>query len=324
VLAQSLARRGLIAITVLSVAACADSAGSDQADETGDDDGAADADSDTDTDADVDSDADADADADTDTDTAWQPPADSLVYANTEDALYYIDPSVSLDLQFVGDFSGPCTSGSGLYDIAVDEDGEIVGIAAEGLYAVDEETAECSWILEFPDGSPHFFSLSYVKGADSEQPDADVLVAASVEEGEWVRVNPEEQTAEEIFVHLGYHDPGVFEYVSSGDIVSLESGPGEYSTYATLKCSDGYGGDGCENDWLASIDPESGEAELIGDVGFRKLFGLGFWGDQVYGFTGDQQFVLVDVETGQGTLVEDSGLTFWGAGTTTKPYVEVE
>ncbi len=309
---------GALSVVALVLTACADSSGGGGGTD-------ADADGDTDGDADGDSDTDADADTDGDTDTgSWTPPEDSLVYVNTEQSLYSIDPAVSLDLNLVGDFTGPCTDGSGLYDIAVDGDGAIVGIAAEGLYDVDPETAACTVLSVFPEGSPHFFSLSRVRGADPDAPFAEVLVAASVEEGEWVMIDPEGETIDELFIHLGYHDPDDNELVSSGDIVSIQVGPDEFVTYATLKCSSGYTAAGCESDWLALVDPATGEATLVGQVGFCKLFGLGFWGSAVYGFTGDQEFVLVDVGTGEGTLVGNAGLTFWGAGTTTKPHVVVE
>ena len=53
--------------------------------------------------------------------------------------------------------------------------------------------------------------------------------------------------------------------------------------------------------------------------------GLGFWGDQVYGFTRDNEYLLIDVGTAAATLVEQyADIEFWGAGTTTVPYVEVE
>lgn len=276
--------------------------------------------------SDTDTDTDTDVDADTDTDTdPWEPPLNSLVYANTETDLYYIDPSTSGTLELVGSFSGPCTTGSGFYDIAISGDGDMVGISAEGLYTVDTDTAACLLLCDFPAGSPHFFSLSYVKGVDPEEPDQEKLVAASVEEGEWVLVDPTGLTIPEIFIHLGYHDPPDYDFVSSGDVVSVQVDADEHKTYATLKCAAGYSQPGCEFDWLAKIDPETGAATMIGSTGFIKIFGLGFWGDQVYGFSGENEYITIDVNTGQGTEVESYlDIDFWGAGTTTKPYVIIE
>ena len=162
-----------LALVLVAAAACADSTTSSG--------GGSDADTDVDTDSDSDTDSDTDTDSDGDTDTGpWIPPASSVVYVNTETELFYVDPGVSNDLVSVGEFSGPCTSGSGFYDIAVDEDGAMLGIAAEGLYAVDVETAECELVTDFPDGSPHFFSLSYVKGVEQLDPGADHLFAGAL------------------------------------------------------------------------------------------------------------------------------------------------
>jgi hypothetical protein len=231
----------------------------------------------------------------------------------------------------VGALGGPCTEASGssgLYDIAVSGDGMMIGIAAEALYTVDTETAECTLLTALPDGAPHFFSLSWVAGVDPEAPTEERLMAASVEDGEWVEVDPDGTTVEEIFVHVGYHDAtteGGDALTSSGDIVSVQVGPDEWATYATLKCADGYTVEGCESDFLASVDPDTGEATLIGaTTGFTRLFGLGFWGDQVYGFTNGGQYVTIDVTTGLATEIATVGDGFWGAGTTTEPYVIIE
>jgi hypothetical protein len=255
-------------------------------------------------------------------DRPWVPPTDSLVYVHTRTTLYTIDPAVSLELQTVGAFAGPCVDGSGLYDIALDGDGNIVGIAAEGLYAVDRTTAACTVVRSFPTGSPHFFSLSYVKGSDPADPTAEPLFGASVEEGEWVEINPSGTTVDTIFGHVGNYDPPDFQWVSSGDIVSIEVGRDTCRTFATLKCSSGYTDPGCTSDMLAEIDPVTGVARMIGLTGFQQVFGLGFWGDLVYGFTNGGDFIRINIDTGAGTLVRSyPDLSFWGAGTTTKPYV---
>jgi len=257
----------------------------------------------------------------TNTNTEWQPPTNSRIYVNTADELYYIDPGVSDDLVLIGAFSGPCTSGSGFYDIAVSEGEVILGIAAEALYLVDAETAECTVAFQFPADPPHFFSLSYVKGVDPAEPAVDKLIAASVEEGEWVRINYPGDTIPEIFVHLGHYDFPDLAWLSSGDIISIQVDWTEYLTYATLKCPN-YTEPGCESDWLAEIDPQNGDARLIGATGYQQIFGLGYWGDRVYGFTNDGDYITIDVDTGAGTLVQNfPALSFWGAGNTTIPHI---
>ena len=249
----------------------------------------------------------------------------SVVYVTTEKTLYYIDPEQGHELIRIGDFSGPCEQGSGLYDIAVDENENIVGIAAEGLYKIDRLTAACEQIAQFDQKSPHFFSLSYVKGVDPSEPERDYLMAASVEDGQWVQLIHDMSGGYTQFKTLGYHDPENLEMVSSGDIVSLRSENGFQRTYATLKCRSGYGDIGCQSDWLAEIDPVSGVAKMIGPTGFKQIFGLGFWGDKVYGFTNNNEFILMDTASGKGSLVvRYETKKFWGAGSVTTPYVYVE
>lgn len=253
--------------------------------------------------------------------TEWQPPTNSRIYVNTQDELYYVDPGESDDLVLIGAFTGPCTSDSGFYDIAVDEGGALLGISALGLYQVDTETAACTQAFQFPQDSPHFFSLSYVKGVDPAEPAVDKLIAASVEEGEWVLINYPGDIISDIFVHLGHYDFPDLAWLSSGDIVSIQVDWTEYMTYATLKCPS-YTDPGCESDWLAEIDPENGDARLIGETGYQQIFGLGYWGDRVYGFTNDGDYITIDVDTGVGTLVQSfPALSFWGAGNTTIPHI---
>lgn len=251
----------------------------------------------------------------------WQPPTNSRVYVNTRTTLYYVDPGVSEDLVTVGDFVGPCIAGSGFYDIAVDDQQRLLGIAEEGLYQVDTDTAECETAFQFPASSPHFFSLSYVKGVDPEDMAGDRLIAASAEDGEWVQINWPAQGVSDLFIHLGYYDYPDYLWRSSGDIVSIQTDWNAFVTYATLKCQN-YTEPGCESDWLAEIEPDTGNARLIGATGYQKIFGLGFWGDKLYGFTGDGEYIHINVLTGAGTLVaEYPGRVFWGAGNTTIPYI---
>jgi hypothetical protein len=265
---------------------------------------------------------DIDVDSDTDTDTEWQPPEDSHVYAQTTEVLYMVAPSQGGQLEQIGWFDGPCTLGSGLYDIAVDEDLQMIGITSEGLFWIDPETAECGQLIDFPPEYPHYHSLSYVKGVDPDALHEDRLVAASGEDGAWVMIDPTGTTVEDTFVHLGYFDPVDHALTSSGDIVSVRTGDDEFATYATVKCDVSYS-PLCVTDLLVEVDPQTGEAEIIGATGFQSVLGLGFWGDEVHGFTGFGEYLTIDTGNGEGDLVTDHpGVVFWGAGTTTEPYVE--
>jgi hypothetical protein len=100
---------------------------------------------------------------------------------------------------------------------------------------------------------------------------------------------------------------------SSGDIVSVAG----FGTAATVTM--GFGG----SDQLARVENDS-SADLIGDTGVEDLWGLGFWGDKVYGFAEDGSFVLLDVNTGEAQLIERAGVAWWGAGVTTAADVIVD
>ena len=64
-------------------------------------------------------------------------------------------------------------------------------------------------------------------------------------------------------------------------------------------------------------------ATLIGTgtSGYTRIFGLGFWGAEVYGFTNGAEYLTIDVATGLATEIDLNADGFWGAGTTTEPYV---
>ncbi len=260
----------------------------------------------------------------------WVPPANSRVYVHTEFSLYYIDPGESDEMVLVGEFNGTCRTveaagqDSMFYDIALDEDRNMVGITRKALYRINRETAECTLLRQFPTDPvpPNFFAMSYVKGVDPADPGRDVLMGATAEEGEWVEIDAYTEDLNAIFVSHGYYDPPNYDYVSSGDIVSVQTGPTEYHTYATLKCAAGYNGTGCTSDVLAEIDPDTGDARIIGETGYQRIFALGFWGDKVYGFTKQGEYILIDVDTAESTLISaDASRDYWGAGNTTRPYI---
>jgi hypothetical protein len=69
------------------------------------------------------------------------------------------------------------------------------------------------------------------------------------------------------------------------------------------------------------IDPKTGtKIADYGPIGYEKVFGTAFWAGSVYGFNNAGQLFEITVNAGKITtnlIPTDSGLMFWGAGSTT-------
>lgn len=219
-------------------------------------------------------------------------PGESRVFAHTADQLFAVDPQ-TLSVTRLGVFKWPGLSDA-MTDIAVNRAGQITGISFSRVYRVDPATLVCTElaVLTHP-----FVGLSYVNTA---QEGGDEVLLATASTGEVFRVDPTSGTA----TPLGALGDGLG---SSGDVVSVK----HFGTLATVTVQ------GSANDWLARVDPLTGRATLIGDTGFARIWGLGFWKDQVYGFTDAAQFVLLDPVSGRASLVSAGGGAWWGAGVTT-------
>ena len=95
--------------------------------------------------------------------------------------------------------------------------------------------------------------------------------------------------------------------ISSGDIVSVTG----FGTVATVK-------NGSELDYLARIDETTGVGTVIGPTGFADIWGIGYWRDKVFGFVATNQFVVIDVHTGDATYISTGPENWAGAGVTTR------
>ena len=113
---------------------------------------------------------------------------------------------------------------------------------------------------------------------------------------------------------LGSYPDG---WLSSGDLVSIEG----LGTYATIK----HAGDA--HDTLAHITfgTSSSTIRVIGPIvegstDYTMIFGLGYWGRALYGFSDAGELIEINRDTGAGRLVSDStgADQFWGAGVTTR------
>jgi hypothetical protein len=230
------------------------------------------------------------------------PPASyAAVYAHSRDQLFRIDPD-NLQPALVAGFSFTGEARN-ITDIALDRDGNMIGISLGQVYAIDRETAVATWLSDI-DG-PGFTSLSYVPEDPTDLQSAEILVAADFD-GEVYEIDPQDGSA----TPLGNYGAGIG---SSGDIVSVRG----FGTVATVTV------EGETTDWLAWVDPTTWEATVIGDTGVEDIFGLAFWGGTIYGFTDDNRFVAIAVDTGAATTIESGAISWWGAGVTTiAPVVE--
>jgi len=218
-------------------------------------------------------------------------------------ALYKLDPDTKA-VTVVGDFNG-CSQ---VTDIALDSASNLYASSFDGLYKIDTATAACTPIASgsYPN------SLSFVPKGTLDAA-AEALVGYNG--GAYVRIDPKTGAVSTVGSLGG-------SYVSSGDIVSVIGG----ATYLTVKDNGA-----CQSiDCLVEVDPKTGKMlKNWGSVGHVDVFGLAFWGGKVYGF--DNAGQLFEVAFGAGLTTTPiavpgapSGLSFWGAGSTTAaPLVSV-
>jgi hypothetical protein len=237
--------------------------------------------------------------ADTD---AITPVLQDKVYAHSASTLYEVDPN-DLTVTVVGDFGWPAGSlGEEMTDIALDEDGNMVGVSFSRVYAVNKDSAECTYLSDLQSGM--YNGLSWVEGV-AVDPNVKTLVGVNTG-GDYLSIDPGTGSSSQVGSYGG-------SYGSSGDLVYVR-GAGIFAT-ATHPS---YG-----SDVLVSVHAPSGQATLIGETGFDSIWGLAYWGGLLFGFTDGGEFLTIDPDTGQGTLVESTGNSFWGAGvTTTAPIVQ--
>ncbi len=221
------------------------------------------------------------------------------VYAHSADMLFAVKPE-TLELTEVGPFAWPSEPDQ-MTDIAVDANGNMVGVSFDRVYSIDKETAVCTLLSEFSGGS--FNGLGFVEGVGD---DGGATLIGAAQDGGWYAIDPRTGDVELVGSYGGSMG-------SSGDVVYIRDG----GTFATVNHPN------FATDVLVSVDPDGGAATVIGETGFDGIWGIAYWDGQVFGFTQSGQFLLIDIATGQGTLVETSDVSFWGAGVTTLAKVPV-
>jgi len=226
------------------------------------------------------------------------------VFAHTEKTLYQVDPD-NLAVTAIAPFGWPpATAITKMTDIALDKHGRMIGVSQTTVYAVDPATAACTRLATFPSSAYHFVGLSYV--IDTTAIDKAEYLMGLDKDGAVYEIDPATGAAQQ----RGQLGGGL---KAGGDVVSVK----DFGTVATVTPPDS------DTDWLATINPGTGAATLIGDTGVSKVFGLGYWKGEVYGFSDGGEFVLIDVDTGEATLQATNSASWWGAGVTTSaPVIE--
>jgi hypothetical protein len=205
------------------------------------------------------------------------------VYLHTGSTLYSWDPDSGL-LSLIGDFHNEEAAEHMLItDIAIDGDGRFYGVTYEGLYGIDGHTAETWRIVDL---TLPLFGLTATSDGR--------LVGG----GDGLYIIDTETGALDTLV-----PPGTYE--TSGDLVGLPDG----LLYWAVR----------DGDDLVVVDPNTGASTRRGVIGVGSVFGLGFAGDALYGFTEEGQVLHIDASTG--AVLEMGSLPGEWYGATTNPVV---
>lgn len=236
------------------------------------------------------------------------PLEDVLIYAHSRDTLYSFNAFTN-SVVTIGTFT--LASGDAppnMVDLAVNREGSIFTSSSHTLFSVNATTARLTPIADFDVTGASFYALTFVTQGEIH-PDHETLVGAT-NEGVYYEIDP--TTAHTTM--LGTYPDG---WLSSGDLVSIEG----LGTYATIKHS------GDTHDTLAHITfGASGSTIRVigpiteGSTEYTMIFGLGYWGRALYGFSDAGQLIEINRDTGAGRLVSDTtgASQFWGAGVTTR------
>ena len=222
----------------------------------------------------------------------------AAVFAHSASTLFRINP-ITYAVTRVGPFHWPSGSDT-MTDIAIDQDGVMIGISYHSVYRVDPQTADCTRLSSNLQGM--FNGLSFVPSMLAfglEGPD--VLVGDRNSDGKIFQIDRNTGGVTQIGDMGG-------DYVSSGDLVAV-TGFGIVATVPTGTLGP---------DQLVRLAPTTFAATPIGaTTGFDDIWGVGFWGTRVFGFTAQGTLTIIDSATGVGTSVAVDGEAWWGAAVTT-------
>jgi hypothetical protein len=274
----------------------------------------------------------------------------SIIYANTDDSLYELDPATNA-LSLVGSFDGAAGT---ITDCAVNSAGDVYVNSADAIYeaavpAGGKGKVSLSKLAAIGGGksAPPFFALAFAPAGVLGSGEG--LVGGDADGVLWA-IDP--KTGDTRKLGSFGKDKSGATFALSGDLVFYRDGEGKPTGLATIRpCS----GSSCntQNDYLAAVDMDalaqaftsgtpagtliagiyggSGNSKGPG-IGHGGIYGLGAWQGKVFGFERASAnknvpaMLSIDTATGAGTILPGS-LTFtngWsGACVTTKVTITV-
>lgn len=218
------------------------------------------------------------------------------VYAHTSTVLYRVDPD-TLTVTMVAPFNWGSVGNDSMTDIAIDKNGQMIGISFNRVYRIDPTTAATTLLSSSLDGT--FNGLSFVPASMVGQTGDDVLVAVNNADGRVMKIDLMAGSATQVG-NMG-------SYQSSGDLVAVEG----FGTAQTVT--------GSGSDRLAFLAPNTFAATPVGNgTGYGQIWGVAYWKGKIFGFTNGGAFVLIDPNTGSATMVTQTpGVAWWGAAVNT-------
>jgi hypothetical protein len=240
-------------------------------------------------------------------------PGGTMIFGHDERRLYSVDPK-TLATTDLGAFAYPGQSGIAptVTDLAIDKNGvmytvttrPVLGAQRGALYRIDY-TKSPPVATKLANLDTAYNGLTFVPEGMIEEGREILIGIAS--DGGWWRLDVDPSADDAKATKLGEYGGG---HTSSGDAVGIIGD----AVYATTKLA------GATNDHIVVVDPKTGAVKKdLGEIGVGAIYGLGYWGGVLYGFTGAGKLYEMKLDTMTATEVTGTPRPrVWnGAGVTT-------
>lgn len=209
------------------------------------------------------------------------------VFVESQNYLYVVDPAPDGADTLVGLIETAEGHKPSVTDIAWDTvNKQLLAVSFERLYRLNPSTAKA-----YPIGAG--LGLDNVNALAF---DATGQLFAATIDGRFLQVEPSTGQV----TRIGSYGNS---FGSSGDLAFRSDG----SLFATVFSP------GRSSDILVQVDPATGVATEIGEIGYADVFGLFFVEDHLYGVTAGSDLISINTETGEGSLIRKLTFSAWGA-----------